>query len=181
MRRQSQFFDLLALLVVILFLLAAGCSSPSSPASTSTPLLIPSSDPAAEGERLPAVVIDAVAAALPGAAIVAANRQQEEGETLYEVLVETADGTFEVDVDPDGTVVEIEEAAQDERPVRPEDLPAAVRDAVAQTVPGGRITEAVRETVRGAVRYDVEVDVRGRKFDLKVAPDGTVLEVEEGN
>lgn len=49
------------------------------------------------------------------------------------------------------------------------------------TVPGGRITEAVRESVRGEVTYDIEVDVRGETFDLEISPDGTVLDVEESN
>jgi len=56
-----------------------------------------------------------------------------------------------------------------------------VLDAVEATVPGGRITEAVRESVRGEVIYDIEVDVRGEKFDLEISPDGTVLDVEESN
>ena len=53
--------------------------------------------------------------------------------------------------------------------------------AVEATVPGGRITEAVRESVRGEVIYDIEVDVRGETFDLEISPDGTVLDVEESN
>jgi uncharacterized membrane protein YkoI len=39
----------------------------------------------------------------------------------------------------------------------------------------------VRESSDGVVFYDVEVDVRGEKFDLEVAADGTVLDVEEGD
>lgn len=67
------------------------------------------------------------------------------------------------------------------RPISASDLPRAVRDAVEVTVPGGRITAAVRLSRRGEVLYDLEVDVRGHKFDLEVAADGTVLDVQEGN
>ena len=98
----------------------------------------------------------------------------------YEVLVENEEGVFEVDVSVDGGVLEIEPAADDERPISAADLPH-VLDAVEATVPGGRITEAVRESVRGEVIYDIEVDVRGEKFDLEISPDGTVLDVEESN
>lgn len=149
--------------------------------STSTPLAISPSEATDDDELLPQFVIDAVAVAMPGAVLIAAVREEEDGETQYEVLVETEEGNFEIDVATDGTIIEIDEASDEEWPISPSDLPPEVLAAVERTVPGGRITEAVRESVRGRVVYDVEVDVRGRKFDLEVAADGTVLDVDEGN
>lgn len=169
-------------LALILFLLSLGCTQPTEPEATSTPLAIPGADrPTPSGEVLPQFVVDAVAAALPGASLIAASREEEDGQTTYEVLARTGEGDFEVDVAPDGTVLEVEPAADEERPIAPSDLPAAVRAAVEATVPGGRITEAARQSIRGQVVYDVEVDVRGEKYDLEVAEDGTVLEVDEGD
>ena len=167
--------------VLILFLLSLGCSSSSPTASTSTPLAIPSDKLKPDEDVLPDFVVAAVLAAVPEGRLIAATREEEEGEVGYEVLVETEEGVFEVDVSTDGIVLEIEPAADDERPISAADLPQAVLDAVEATVPGGRITEAVRESVRGEVIYDIEVDVRGEKFDLEISPDGTVLDVEESN
>ncbi|MBT6145093.1 MAG: hypothetical protein HOH74_06670, partial [Gemmatimonadetes bacterium] len=163
-----------AAFVLILCLLSMGCSSASSPmASTSTPLAIGSDELTGNEQVLPAFVVDAVVAAMPDARLVAATLEEEDDEVVYEVLVENDEGIFEVDVSVDGVVIEIEAAGDDERPISVSDLPAAVLSAVEDTVPGGRITEAVRESIRGQVIYDVEVDVRGEKFDLEIAADGT--------
>lgn len=175
-------FTHVAAFVLLLFLLSMGCSSPtSSENSTSTPLAIPSDNLTGSEDVLPQFVVDAVLSALPGARLLAATLEQEDDEVAYEVLVETDDGVFEVDVAEDGTIIEIEAAADDERQISASDLPDVVRAAVEATVPGGRITEVVRESVRGQVIYDVEVDVRGEKFDLEIAANGDVLDVEEGN
>ena len=169
------------LLILIFFGLSLlGCSSSTGPESVKVPLALPTAERPVGDDVLPQFVVDAVLDSLPKATLIAAAQEEEDGEPLYEVLVETAQGTFEVDVDADGNIVEIETASDDERPIAPQDLPAAVLAAVEATVPGGRITESVRESVRGGVIYDVEVDVRGEKYDLEIAADGTVLEVEEG-
>ena len=183
MRSHHREFGAVVTLVLIMFLLSLGCSSssPTASSSTSTPLAIPSDKLSGDEDVLPDFVVAAVSAALPDARLIAASREEEENEVSYEVLVENEEGIFEVDVSIDGVVLEIEPAADDERLISATDLPQAVLDAVEATVPGGRITEAVRESVRGEVIYDVEVDVRGEKFDLEIAPDGTVLDVEEGN
>ena len=175
-------FTHVAVVVLLLFLLSMGCSSSSSPtASTSTPLAIPSDELSGDEDVLPQFVVDAVLAALADARLLAATLEEEGDEIAYEVLVETGEGIFEVDVAVDGSIIEIEAAADDEREISASDLPDVVRAAVEATVPGGRITEVVRESVRGQVIYDVEVDVRGEKFDLEIAANGDVLDVEEGN
>lgn len=170
----------IALILILFALSLLGCSSSTGPESISTPLALPTSDRPTGDDVLPQFVVDAVTDSLPRAVLVAASLDEEDDEPLYEVLVQTADGAFEVDVDLQGNIVEIEEASDDERPIAPEDLPPVVLAAVEAAVPGGRITESMREVVRGAVIYDVEVDVRGEKYDLEVAEDGTLLDVEEG-
>ena len=169
------------MLVLIFMLLSMGCSSPTEHEHTSTPLAIPSDKLRGDEDVLPDFVVAAVAEAMPDGRLVAASSEDEDGELVYDVLVETEEGIFEVEVSADGTVLEIETASDDERRISASDLPQAVLDAVAATVPGGRITEVVRESSDGVVFYDVEVDVRGEKFDLEVAADGTVLDVEEGD
>ena len=169
-------------LVLILYLLSLGCSSPSAPeAPGATPLALPSDGLTGNEEVLPEFVIAAVLAAMPDGRLLAASREDEGDGVSYEVLIENAEGVFAIDVSADGIVREIEPAGSEEHPISASDLPQLVRAAVEATVPGSRITEAVRELVREQVIYDIEVDVRGRKFDLEIAEDGTVLKVEEGN
>lgn len=179
---QRNTFGLIVTFVLLVYLVAGCADSSTGPESTSTPLIIPSADAdSTDGELLPDFAVAAATAALPGGTIIAATRDEEDGEVVYEVLMETAEGPFEVDIALDGTVLEIDVAADDEREIAPSELPQAVLDAVEATVPGGRITKAVRESVRGEVVFDVEVDVRGKKFDLEIDPDGNVLEVDEAN
>lgn len=102
-----------ATFVAMLFTMGTGCSE-----STSTPLAIPSdSDAAGKGsqgaETLPQLIIDAVNQAKPGGTIVAAVREKEHGEILYEVEVVVDGQRFEVEVDESGKVLEIENADGD--------------------------------------------------------------------
>lgn len=97
-----------AIFAAVLFLLGTGCSE-----STFTPLATPADSEAAgkesQGtETLPQFAIDAVNQAMPGGTIVAAAREKEHGETLYEVEVEVDGERFEVEVDESGKVLEIE-------------------------------------------------------------------------
>ncbi len=148
-------------------------------ASTSTPLAIPSDRLTGNAEVLPDFVITAVLAAMPDGRLLAAPREDEGDDVSYEVLVENGEGVFAIDVSADGIVRDIEPAGTEEHAISASDLPQLVRAAVEATVPGSRITKAVRELVRDRVIYDVEVDVRGRKFDLEIAEDGIVLKVED--
>jgi hypothetical protein len=56
-------------------------------------------------------------------------------------------------------------------------LPAAVRDAVLRAHPGATFGDAERERVRITV-YEVEVTHDGRKLELVVSQDGTIIETE---
>ena len=177
---------------VALLLLVMGCSG-----SSSTPMSV-SADPSAakEGQggsdTLPQIIIDAVNQALPNGTIVAVTREKEKGKISYDVEVEVDGKMFEVEVAEDGTVLEVEEDdgdaddddaddddADDEVEVAVDQLPQAVKDAVAQAVPGGTIVEAEMETEDGQSVYDIQVEANGKEFDVEVAEDGTVLEVEE--
>ena len=174
---------------VALLLLVMGCSG-----SSSTPLSVSADSSAAKegqggSDQLPQIISDAVNQALPNGTIVAATREKEKGKISYDVEVEVNGKMFEVEVAEDGTVLEVEEddgdaddddaEDEDEVEVAVDQLPQAVKDAVAQAVPGGTIVEAEMETEGGQSVYDIEVEADGKEFDVEVTEDGTVLEVEE--
>jgi uncharacterized membrane protein YkoI len=56
-----------------------------------------------------------------------------------------------------------------------EELPAAVRETAKREVRDGTITDIERETERGAVVYEVEFIEQGKKYELDIAEDGTLL------
>ncbi|MEW6302886.1 MAG: hypothetical protein AB1705_05410 [Verrucomicrobiota bacterium] len=68
-----------------------------------------------------------------------------------------------------------------EKKIRLEDCPAAVQKTIKDKAAGGKIIEVERETERGGkVVYEAEIRLAdGRKVDLEIAEDGTLIEEEE--
>jgi len=56
-----------------------------------------------------------------------------------------------------------------------DELPAPVQETVAREVRGGHILEIEREEDDGVIVYEVEFALDGVKYELDVAPDGTLL------
>jgi hypothetical protein len=55
-------------------------------------------------------------------------------------------------------------------------LPPPVRATVERETQGGRITELERDQEQGQTIYEVEFSLDGKKYELDVAADGTLLE-----
>jgi hypothetical protein len=70
-------------------------------------------------------------------------------------------------------------ASTQERKLKRSDLPAAVQKTVDQESQGATIRGYSRETENGQVEYEVALRVRGHNKDVSIAPDGSVLEIEE--
>lgn len=56
-----------------------------------------------------------------------------------------------------------------------EELPEPVRETAKREVRGGTIVDIERETERGATIYEVEFIEQGKKYELDIAEDGTLL------
>ena len=69
-------------------------------------------------------------------------------------------------------------AAQEQR-VTEAQLPAAVRQTAAAQSAGATVRGYTREVEAGKVEYEVEMMVGGRTRDVSIAPDGSVIEVEQ--
>lgn len=89
--------------------------------------------------------------------------------------------TVEAEVVPhaegDVTTTEIEE----EVAVAIADLPAAVRAAALAAVPGIELEEAEQETEADGMHYCVHGTAAGVFYEVEIAPDGTLLSIEEGD
>jgi uncharacterized membrane protein YkoI len=59
------------------------------------------------------------------------------------------------------------------------DLPAAVRQTVNDTLKGGEIKNISKETEHGVVQYEIETVMNGKHRDFDVDTKGTLLVVEE--
>ena len=59
------------------------------------------------------------------------------------------------------------------------ELPAAVQKTVADQSKGATVRGYSREVENGQQEYEVELTVNGHPRDVTIAPDGTILEVEE--
>lgn len=98
--------------------------------------------------------------------------EKEEGKHLYKVEYKKDGREFELKVDDEGNVLEIEES------MKMEDLPPAVQETVKAESAGGKIKELVLETEKGKTFYEVEFKKDGKEYEVKIAEDGTVLERE---
>lgn len=98
--------------------------------------------------------------------------EKEEGKHFYKVEYKKDGREFELQVDDDGNVLEIEES------MKMEDLPPAVQETVKTESAGGEIEELVLETEKGKTFYEVEFKKDGKEHEVKIAEDGTVLERE---
>lgn len=56
-----------------------------------------------------------------------------------------------------------------------EQVPPAVRATIEREMQGGRLEEIERETMNGRTVYEVELVRDGKKRELHIAEDGTVL------
>lgn len=63
--------------------------------------------------------------------------------------------------------------------IAPDKLPEKVSAAIKARFPGAQITSAEKETENGKVVYDIELKHQGRKYEMDIQEDGTVIEIEK--
>jgi uncharacterized membrane protein YkoI len=70
-------------------------------------------------------------------------------------------------------------AADEPKKLAPADVPQKVMDAVKARLPGVQVTSVEKETEDGNVVYDLELKHEGRKYEMDVKEDGTIMEIEK--
>ncbi|HVH72863.1 MAG TPA: hypothetical protein VNB49_17380 [Candidatus Dormibacteraeota bacterium] len=124
---------------------------------------------------LPPAVEKTVADVSKGATIKGYSEETENGKTPYEVEMVVKGHTKDVELDPSGGIVEIEEeAAMDS-------LPANVKAGLAAKAAGAKILKVETLTKGGKlVAYEAKVQsAAGKKSEIQVGPDGKPLDHEE--
>jgi uncharacterized membrane protein YkoI len=120
-------------------------------------------------EKLPAKVTAAVKAAFPGAELVSAEKETEDGTTIYEVAIKDKGTAIEVSLLTEGTIIEIEKLLQEK------DLPKAVNATIAAKYAGAKVKKAEEIT---KVNWEVLLEMGGKTVEVKLDGSGKVVEEE---
>jgi uncharacterized membrane protein YkoI len=123
---------------------------------------------------LPPAVEKTVTEVSKGATIKGFNEEKEDGKTSYEVEMVVNGHSKDVQIDPTGTVVEVEEE------VAMGSLPADVKAGLAAKAGAGKLGKVESLTKGGKlVAYEAKVVTGGKKSEVQVGPDGKALDHEE--
>ena len=123
-------------------------------------------------EDLPELVSGAALARFDGGTIKGAEPYQEDGIWFYEIEVQHAAHTYDIEVDQSGRIHGIQRA------VPLGSLPNAVRDAVERAVPGIVLLEAERGVDEEAGVFAVEGITPSRTYEVTLNERGEVLGIE---
>ena len=127
-----------------------------------------------KAQDVPESIMALVRKVFPDADITRVNRDEDDGETEYDIrLKNRADGRdLFVEVRTDAGVTEIEEET------RVDELPPKVRKALEKAFPRARLSGAQkRSDIR--VSYHVDIHGKGGRREVTLSPRGRILEVEE--
>ena len=124
--------------------------------------------------ELPPAVQKTAAEQSAGATVRGYTQETENGKLEYEVEMTVNGHSKDVSIDPNGNILEIEEA------VTFEDLPAAVRAGLQKKAGAGKITKVESITKQGKlVAYEAHILAGARKSEVQVGPGGEPLDHEE--
>ena len=143
-------------------------------------LLLPAFALAQEQEKkiqraaLPPAVEKTVVEQCKGATIKGFSVEKESGRTFYEAELTVNGHSKDVLMDPDGSVVAVEEW------ISMESLPPAVRTGLQTKAGDGKIVKVETLTKKGQlVAYEAKVMSDGKKSEIQVGPAGKPLDHEE--
>src|SRR5439155_22585237 len=63
--------------------------------------------------------------------------------------------------------------------IAPDKLPQKIKDTVQALLPGAEVTSAEKEKENGKIVYDLELKHEGRKYEMDIQEDGTLVEIEK--
>ena len=131
-------------------------------------------DPKAAIPECPHAVSDAIARAFPKSTVTKCVAEKEHGHDQFEVkLVKDGGAKVEVDVAPDGKILQIEEKIAIDK------VPAAVMKAFAARYPKAKVEAAEKQTPsQGAPSYELAFSTDHARKEATFAEDGKLIEEE---
>jgi hypothetical protein len=130
-------------------------------------------------DRLPKEVVETVKKRFPGAELVEASKEDENGKTVYEVTIKDKGQKSDVTVATDGALVSIE------REIAAKDLPKAVAETLDQKYPKAtfKTIEEVIKVRDGKEKLEyyelLLVTAEKKKLEVTITPDGKVNHEED--
>src|SRR5262249_45745696 len=115
----------------------------------------------------------------PGADITSAEKENEDGQVVYDIELKHKDRKYEMDIKEDGTILEIE------KEIAAKDLPDAVKKAVEAKYPKATIKEImevnkVKDKTETPASYEIVVVTEDKKeIELDVSLDGKTIKEEK--
>jgi uncharacterized membrane protein YkoI len=123
-------------------------------------------------DKVPAKVKEAIKAKFPAAELVSAEKEKEDGKTVFEVVIKNAGQKIEVIVDETGKIVAIEKV------IAVKDLPKPVVEALEKKYPKATIKK-VEEVLKGdKTTYELRIESGGKTLEVTFDSTGKFLEEE---
>jgi uncharacterized membrane protein YkoI len=97
---------------------------------------------------------------------------EKDGSVIYEVAYTVGDKKFEAEISPDGKIKVIDEE------ITLTQAPEAAQKTMKEQTAGGSITKIEKCTKGEEVSFEAEFTKSGTKHEVKVAPDGKVIDKE---
>jgi hypothetical protein len=124
---------------------------------------------------LPKAVRAAVKAKFPEGKVIKAAKEEDEGKTIYEVVVEEEDAKIDVAVSAKGKILEVE------RTIEPKELPKAVAATLKSKYPKAKIKKAERVVKYGEDEeekfFEVLLASKGKEdVEVKLSAKGKILD-----
>lgn len=127
-------------------------------------------------DKLPKAVADAIKARFPDGKVTSAEKENEDGKTVFDIELTSGGTKYEMDMLEDGTIVEIEKEIKE--------VPAVVTKAIEGKYPKAKIVEVmerskVKDKKETPTDYEVTIEDGGKKHEVIVSLDGKSVKSEK--
>ena len=132
-------------------------------------------------DKVPKAVMDAVKARFPDAKVMSAEKETDNGKTVYEIAIKNQEQNIEVTLTPDGKITEIE------KQIAAKDLPKVVVTTLEAKYPKAtyKMIEEVIKVDGKAEKlayYEVLLETAAKKkWEVAVTPEGKITKEEDKN
>jgi uncharacterized membrane protein YkoI len=124
-------------------------------------------------DKLPAKVKEAVKAKFPDAELVSAEKENENGKTVFEVAIKNKGNKLEVTLTEDGKILSIE------KEIAAKDAPKAVMEALEKKYPKAEIKKVEEITKGDKVTYEFLITAGDKKLEVVFDAQGKLVEEED--
>jgi uncharacterized membrane protein YkoI len=125
-------------------------------------------------EKVPKAVLDAFKAKFPEAKLTGASKEIEDGKTIYELAFTFKDHKYEMEFEPNGTIIAIDKQLDEK------ELPAPVARALAEKYPKATLKVIEEVTKKDKIEYyEIELTTADKKdVEVLVDPSGKITKEE---